>query len=83
MEEKVNITICLGSSCFAHGNNVNLKFIKDYLKDNNLMDKVNFKGELCNKLCNEGPVVVIDNVTYKGINKMQLEQVLDKTFKHQ
>jgi NADH:ubiquinone oxidoreductase subunit E len=32
MEEKINITICLGSSCFARGNNKNLEFVQEYLK---------------------------------------------------
>lgn len=81
MEGKIEITICLGSSCFARGNNSNLKFIQEYLKQNNLMDKVTFKGQLCSKLCNEGPIIIIDNTVYKQVNKIVLEDILDKTFK--
>ena len=38
MEDKKEIVICLGSSCFARGNNKNLEFIQEYLKVNNLKD---------------------------------------------
>jgi NADH:ubiquinone oxidoreductase subunit E len=80
MEEKINITICLGSSCFARGNNKNLEFVQEYLKENNLTDKVNFKGQLCSKLCNEGPVIIINNKTYKEVNKAKLIEILNSTF---
>ncbi len=82
MEEKIEITICLGSSCFARGNSSNLKFIQDYLKQNNLTDKVTFKGQLCSKLCNEGPIIIINGTVYKKVNKIVLEDILDKTFKN-
>ncbi|MBP3254261.1 MAG: NAD(P)H-dependent oxidoreductase subunit E [Bacteroidales bacterium] len=80
MAEKKEITICLGSSCFARGNNNNLKFIQEYLKQRNLMDSVNFKGKLCSKLCNEGPVIIIDGQVYKEVNRIKLEDILDKAF---
>ena len=80
MTDKTDITICLGSSCFARGNQQNLKFIQEYLKSKDLTANVNFKGQLCSKLCNEGPVVIINGVTYKDINRITLEDILDKTF---
>ncbi|MCH3924491.1 MAG: (2Fe-2S) ferredoxin domain-containing protein [Bacteroidales bacterium] len=80
MEKKIDITICLGSSCFARGNNKNLEFVQEYLKENNLTDKVNFKGQLCSKLCNEGPVIIIDGQVYKEVNKVKLMEILNKTF---
>ena len=46
MEDKKEIVICLGSSCFARGNNKNLEFIQEYLKVNNLKGKITFKGQL-------------------------------------
>ncbi len=81
MAGKTNITICLGSSCFAHGNNVNLKIIQEYLKENNLNADVKFTGQLCSGLCGEGPIVTINNKVYKGVDKIKLAEILDKTFK--
>ena len=31
---KLNITVCMGSSCFARGNAQNLELIENYIKDN-------------------------------------------------
>ena len=33
---KLNITVCMGSSCFARGNASNLEFIENYIKENGL-----------------------------------------------
>ena len=33
---KRKIVICMGSSCFARGNEENLRVIEDFLKSNNL-----------------------------------------------
>ena len=30
------IKVCMGSACFAKGNQENLEFIKQYIEDNNL-----------------------------------------------
>ena len=32
MDNKVNITVCLGSSCYARGNEEHLNFIEDYIE---------------------------------------------------
>ena len=29
---KLNISVCMGSSCFARGNNENLEFIEKYIR---------------------------------------------------
>ena len=36
---KRKIVICMGSSCFARGNEENLRVIEDFLKSNNLQVK--------------------------------------------
>ena len=34
------IKICMGSACFARGNADNLRFIEDYIKENNLSTQI-------------------------------------------
>ena len=65
----------------SSANNVNLKFIQEYLKENNLNADVKFTGQLCSGLCGEGPIVTINNKVYKGVDKIKLAEILDKTFK--
>ena len=76
--KKKEITICLGSSCFSRGNNKNLEIIQEYIKNKGLEDNVNFKGQLCSEQCQEGPVLTIDNTTYKEVTQTKLIEILDK-----
>jgi NADH:ubiquinone oxidoreductase 24 kD subunit len=78
--EKKEITICLGSSCFSRGNKGNLETIQNYLKERDLEANVNFKGQLCSDHCSEGPVIIIDGVMYKEVNKQKIIDILDKEF---
>ena len=80
MEEKREIVICLGSSCFARGNNKNLEFIQEYLKVNNLKEKITFKGQLCSQQCSKGPVVIIDGEMFTDVNKTKLMEILNSKF---
>jgi len=81
MLKKTEITICLGSSCFSRGNNKNLEIIKDYISENNLKDKVDFRGHLCAEMCNKGPVVKINGKIYFDINRDNIISILDSYFK--
>ncbi|MHC1705314.1 MAG: (2Fe-2S) ferredoxin domain-containing protein [Tenuifilaceae bacterium] len=81
MDQKTEVIICLGSSCFARGNKGTLKVIEKYLKDNNLIDKVFFHGGHCFNKCAEGPVVKIDETIYTGVNETNIIEILNKTFK--
>lgn len=80
MEKKHNITICLGSSCFTRGNDVNLEIIKKFLAKNGLKDQIDFRGHLCANSCNKGPVLKIDGVTYFDVQPDQVEQILSAVF---
>ena len=80
MEDKKEIVICLGSSCFARGNNKNLEFIQEYLKVNNLKGKITFKGQLCSQHCSKGPVVIIDGEMFTDVNKTKLMEILNSKF---
>ncbi|MFN3554780.1 MAG: NAD(P)H-dependent oxidoreductase subunit E [Bacteroidales bacterium] len=79
-EEKMQIVICLGSSCFSRGNRDTLEVIKDYLKVNQLSANVLFKGQLCSQSCNKGPVIWINDVKYEAITATNVIPLLDQMF---
>ncbi len=81
MNTKHEIIICLGSSCFARGNRDSLKFIESYIKDNNLSDKVDFRGKLCSGNCGKGPIVFIDKEMHENLSVQSLEKILNTLFK--
>ncbi len=75
------IQVCMGSSCFARGNNRNLQVIVKYLKDNNLDATVELSGLRCCNLCSKGPNISIDGVEYDNVDSGTLIDILDKNFK--
>lgn len=83
MSNKVEVVICLGSSCFARGNKATLKVIDKYIKDNNLQDKIFFHGGHCFGRCAEGPVVKINDTIHTGVNEFNIIEILNSTFKKQ
>ena len=57
MSKKIELVICLGSSCFARGNKSLVRKIDEYLKVNRLKDKVYYHGGHCFGKCENGPVI--------------------------
>ena len=41
------IKVCMGSACFAKGNQENLELIKEYIEENNFETTVSICGALC------------------------------------
>jgi NADH:ubiquinone oxidoreductase subunit E len=80
MNQKHEIIICLGSSCFARGNRDSLKFIEKYIKENKLSDRVDFRGKLCSGNCGKGPILFIDKLMHDDIKVDQLQSILDALF---
>jgi len=77
---KIEIVICLGSSCFSRGNKKTVQLIKEYLKNHHLEDKVYFHGNHCYGNCENGPVVKIDDKEYQNITPENIIYLMDKIF---
>ena len=78
---KHNITVCMGSSCFARGNEQNLEFIEKYIKENGLEAEIELAGNRCEGKCATGPNIIIDGVEYTEMNEEKLEKILKSTAK--
>jgi len=65
---KIVIEICMGSSCFARGNESNLMQIEKYIASHKLEDRIELKGNLCMRQCNSGPSLRIDDQTYHHVD---------------
>lgn len=72
----LEITICLGSSCFARGNKKTVKVIQDFIKENGLGDKVLFRGNHCFGDCSKGPVVKINDKIYEQVDPEKALEIL-------
>ena len=78
---KRRISICLGSSCFARGNNANIAVVKQFLADRGLEAEVTFTGQLGENMCNRGPIICIDDQVYEEVNLSLLHKILEEEFK--
>ena len=83
MKEKPDILICLGSSCFARGNEKNLRVIENFLEQRNLKDEVDIKlgCSLCRNLCNQGPILVVNDRTYTNVDAGMTLAIMKDLFK--
>ena len=76
-ENKKTITICMGSSCFTRGNNINLKVIQKYLADHNLDARIHLTGSLCQEQCRKGPVIYLNEEIHTQVEVSDLPDLLD------
>ncbi len=70
----------MGSSCFSRGNKDILEIVKRFLEEHKLSDRVLFKGELCTGLCENGPVIKIDDELFTMINTDKIYTILASYF---
>jgi NADH:ubiquinone oxidoreductase subunit E len=70
------IKVCMGSACFAKGNQENLEYIKEFIEENGLDAKIKIIGSLCENKCSVGPRVIINDKEYHQVNRYQLEELL-------
>lgn len=76
----VKITICMGSSCFARGNEENLRVLEKFLASRKLDAEVELSGRCCVGMCAEGPNIIIDGESYHRIEKETLIDLLNEKF---
>jgi len=78
MQKKIEMQICMGSSCFSRGNRDVVNYIRDYLKKNHLEDKIVFKGARCMNLCSNGPNLRINDRITEGVTLAKIDAILEK-----
>jgi NADH:ubiquinone oxidoreductase subunit E len=80
MAKRIEMQICLGSSCFSRGNKEVVLYIKDYLRKNHLDDRVIFKGARCMGNCSNGPNLTINERKIEGVDLSKIEGILEREF---
>jgi len=80
MAQRIEMLICLGSSCFSRGNRDVVAFIREYLRKNHLEDRIIFKGARCMNLCSNGPNLKINERIIEGVTISKIESILEKEF---
>ncbi|QQO09691.1 (2Fe-2S) ferredoxin domain-containing protein [Breznakiella homolactica] len=76
-----SIQICMGSSCFSRGNGLNAELIQRMMSDGENIGKFSsaeISGTLCEGLCKDGPIVIIDGTVYRHVTPIVLQDLLKK-----
>jgi NADH:ubiquinone oxidoreductase subunit E len=76
MNNRREIIICLGSSCFARGNKNLLRIIQRYINQSGLSEKVFFKGDHCFGDCSIGPNIKIGGKVYNQVSEENIHHIL-------
>ena len=80
MAQKIEMQICLGSSCFSRGNRDVVTYIREYLRKNHLEDKIVFRGARCMNQCSKGPNLKINEKVIEEVTMSKIENLLEKEF---
>ena len=72
------IKICMGSACFAKGNQENLEYIKEFIETNGLDAKIQITGSLCENKCSVGPRIYIYDVEHIQVTRAELIKLLEE-----
>ncbi len=78
MAEKTEITICLGSSCFARGNKKMVQAVQSYIDTHNLGERVTLNGSHCFADCNKGTIIRINKKIYEKVDPLNVIDILAK-----
>lgn len=70
------IKVCMGSACFAKGNQENLTFLKEYISEHNLDAKITIAGSLCENKCENGPRIIVNDREYTNVTSEDLSKIL-------
>ena len=71
------IQVCMGSSCFARGNQENLAFIEEYIEQNGIDANIELEGTRCENKCASGPNIYVNGIEYNEVTIEKLKEILD------
>ena len=57
---KVQVSVCVGTSCFLRGSQTLLKRLADYVESRDMDDTVEIQATFCFEHCDRGPTVRVD-----------------------
>ncbi|SDC70568.1 (2Fe-2S) ferredoxin domain-containing protein [Williamwhitmania taraxaci] len=78
--KKIEIKICLGSSCFSRGNRIILQEINSYIETKRVKDRVFFHGAHCFGDCNDGPKIEVNGKLYCKVTSSMVLDILNEAF---
>lgn len=79
---KIEVTICLGSSCFSRKNRDIVTALQDFINQHNLIDSVSLKGGHCFGKCSLGPIIIVNEQVYSDITPAKAIAIVEEYVKN-
>lgn len=73
MAGKVEVKVCVGSSCHVRGGTQTLRALEGLIERANMARRVDLKADLCLGNCLEAPNVLVDGEIHGGITPERAE----------
>ena len=70
------INVCMGSACYARGNDQNIEYIEKFVSENNLDAKIDITASLCKGCCAEGPNIFINDKLYSNMTLDKVKELM-------
>ncbi|MCL2862112.1 MAG: [FeFe] hydrogenase, group A [Firmicutes bacterium] len=72
-EKSLHLDICFGASCLKNGGQELYLGVMKHLRENNLVEKTEFKATYCMKICTKGPVLRVNG---KQLEKCSVDMAI-------
>ncbi len=79
MAEKLEVKVCVGSSCHVKGGSKTLKALEALIDKTNMAGRIDLKADLCLGNCLDAPNVVVDGDTHGGVTPDCVEDFFNET----
>jgi NADH-quinone oxidoreductase subunit G len=76
--QKVDIAVCVGTSCYLKGSYDLLQELLELTKEYGVEDRVSVGATFCLERCTEGPNIRINEEVFSGISKDNLRQIFEE-----
>jgi NADH:ubiquinone oxidoreductase subunit E len=74
----IQVTICMGSSCFSRGNNRNIEVLQAFAAAHAGRVEFTLAGHLCQDRCRQGPNIVINRKMHQELDPVTLLALLNQ-----
>ncbi|MHC4551861.1 MAG: [FeFe] hydrogenase, group A [Planctomycetota bacterium] len=74
-EERLEVSVCVGTSCYLRGSQKLLEDIMKYVKDQNLHEQVEVRATFCFEACEQGPTVRVGETV---LQKVTVEMIYEE-----
>ena len=76
--QKVDIAVCVGTSCYLKGSYDLLQELLELTKEYGVEDRVSVGATFCLEHCTEGPNIRINEEVFSGVSKDKLRQIFEE-----